>query len=43
MNRDPEFYPEPEKFNPSRFEEIDGKKPYAYLAFSAGPRNCIGM
>ncbi|CAH1966516.1 unnamed protein product [Acanthoscelides obtectus] len=42
MMRSSEFYPDPTTFNPSRFEDNDGKKPYSYIAFSAGPRNCIG-
>jgi cytochrome P450 family 4 len=39
----PEYYPNPEKFDPSRFENIDGKYPFAFIPFSAGPRNCVGM
>ncbi|CAG9824977.1 unnamed protein product [Phaedon cochleariae] len=40
---DPKNFPEPEKFMPSRFEENDGTRPYNYIPFSAGPRNCIGQ
>ncbi|CAN7997406.1 unnamed protein product, partial [Ixodes hexagonus] len=44
MHRDPEFFPDPDKFNPERFsdENIDSIRPYTYLPFGAGPRNCIG-
>jgi cytochrome P450 len=40
-NRDPDLYPEPERFKPERWEHID-PSPYDYLVFSAGPRICPG-
>ncbi|KAL1441620.1 hypothetical protein MTO96_008579 [Rhipicephalus appendiculatus] len=44
LHRDPEFFPEPDVFNPDRFNEenINSIRPYTFLPFGAGPRNCIG-
>lgn len=43
--QDPEFFPEPERFNPENFsrESREQRSPYSFLSFGQGPRNCIGM
>ncbi|KAM8713413.1 hypothetical protein ACLKA7_013690 [Drosophila subpalustris] len=44
IHHDPEIYPEPARFDPSRFEPeaVKARHQYAYLPFGDGPRNCIG-
>jgi cytochrome P450 len=42
--RDPRFFPEPNRFSPERWtEEFNNSLPkYAYFPFGGGPRACIG-
>uniref|UniRef100_T1J9R2 Cytochrome P450 n=1 Tax=Strigamia maritima TaxID=126957 RepID=T1J9R2_STRMM len=43
MHHNPEFYPNPNIFDPERFspEMKANRNPFTYLPFGAGPRNCI--
>jgi cytochrome P450 len=42
--RDPRWYPEPDRFDPSRFApDAESKRPVcAWFPFGAGPRACVG-
>ncbi len=44
LHRDPEIWPEPDKFDPDRFspEQTAARDRWHFLPFAGGPRSCIG-
>lgn len=41
-HHDPQYFPNPETFDPERFRDEDNIPKYSYLPFGEGPRICIG-
>jgi cytochrome P450 family 6 len=44
VHHDEEYYPDPHRFDPDRFNEENkrARNQYSYIPFGEGPRTCIG-
>nr|CAD7454785.1 unnamed protein product [Timema tahoe] len=45
LHMDPQYFPDPERFDPERFSEenVQQKLRFVYLPFGEGPRQCLGF
>jgi cytochrome P450 len=43
VHHNPEFWPSPMDYRPERFKPENDIKPYTFLPFVEGPRNCLGQ
>lgn len=44
VHHNPDIWPDPDKFDPTRFCEPNGiPAPYTFIPFIEGPRNCLGQ
>lgn len=41
-NRNPMYFPDPDQFNPSRYEVANAFPPFTFVPFGGGPRMCPG-
>ncbi|KAI9296385.1 cytochrome P450 [Neoconidiobolus thromboides FSU 785] len=42
-HRNPEYFPEPEKFDPDRFKDPHGIESSVWMPFGMGTRTCVGL
>eukprot|EP00048_Salpingoeca_helianthica_P023121 m.22421 g.22421 ORF g.22421 m.22421 type:complete len:513 (-) comp8294_c1_seq1:25-1563(-) len=44
VHHNPEYWPQPDKFDPSRFDEdkVEARHPFSFLPFGRGRRQCLG-